>query len=235
MEGKVNDFRLPILTYHHISDEIDYYTCVSPAVFREQIRELTKEGTCIGLEDSMGIYERGESVSGKFALSFDDAYGDTIPALREIATQGLKATVFVATDHIGKDNRWNFKAPYIAPVMTETELRQVASDGHALESHGKTHQCLTKLPNEELRAEITESRRILAELIGREVQFFAYPFGLHDARVRACVAEVYRAAFATNKTAESKEWKDRFQTHRLSVNRDTPLPAILHYLHGTDS
>lgn len=235
MEQTSSPFRLPILTYHHISDEIDYYTCVTPSIFRKQIREITKEFGCISLEEAVQRHERNEPPSEKFALTFDDGYQDTVPMLQEIAGQGLSATVFIATDHIAKDNRWNYKAPYITKVMAEDDIRQITAAGHAVESHAQTHQCLTKLPDEELRLEFAESRRVIEQLLGTEVKFFAYPFGLHDARVREFAAKKYRAAFATHKTAASEDWIDLFQIHRLSVNRDTPLPAILHYLYGTNT
>ena len=61
--------------------------------------------------------------------------------------------------------------------------------------HSATHRALPTLTDVELRHEIVTSRDILQRVTGVLPQFFSYPYGLWDARVREMVcAAGYRAA-----------------------------------------
>lgn len=66
-------------------------------------------------------------------------------------------------------------------------------------SHSSTHPMLPTLDATELEAELTESRAVLEQRLGRVVDLFCYPSGRLDERVRAAVARTYRAAVSTRK------------------------------------
>jgi peptidoglycan/xylan/chitin deacetylase (PgdA/CDA1 family) len=62
--------------------------------------------------------------------------------------------------------------------------------------HSATHRSLPTLTDDELFYEVVRSREIVYETTGVRPDFFAYPYGRWDARVRATVAAAgYRAAF----------------------------------------
>lgn len=220
-------FRLPILNYHNISDNIDYYTAVKLNVFKKQIKTLLNNFSYIDLESAFKVYKQKRSLKYKFSVTFDDGYGDIIPAIDFLEKNKAPATLFIPTDSIGKDNRWNYKATYITPTLSRLQIKKMSRKGHLIGSHGRTHQCLTKLTERELLNEIVESKRKLEKIVNKEVGFFAYPFGYHDERVRDLTSKYYKAAFSTNKTAENINWNDVFQIYRLSVNKDTTLKTII--------
>lgn len=234
MRGKeiIEGFHLPILLYHHISDEIHYYTSISKSSFKRQLEQALKDFQCISLKDAFAMYQRAENPDNRFALTFDDGYSDTLPILRNLADEKIPTTLFVNPATIGKDNRWNYKAPYFASCLSEEDLKEIIAMGHSVHSHGMTHQNLTKLPDDELAFEISESQRVLNERLNIQAIFYAYPFGFFDTRVKNIVKKSYTAAFATDKTASSKLWIDPFQIHRLSVYTHTPTSEILGYLNG---
>ena len=61
--------------------------------------------------------------------------------------------------------------------------------------HSSTHRCLPTLTDAELDHEIEDSRAVVQRATGRSPEFFAYPYGCCDARVRARVRIAgYRAA-----------------------------------------
>jgi peptidoglycan/xylan/chitin deacetylase (PgdA/CDA1 family) len=63
--------------------------------------------------------------------------------------------------------------------------------------HSATHRFLPALTDAELEREIVTSRTRICEETGKWPDFFAYPYGLCDGRVRAAVrAAEYRAAFS---------------------------------------
>ena len=61
-------------------------------------------------------------------------------------------------------------------------------------SHTLHHPILSRLSTDDLHIEIGESRRILEQRIGREVDLFCYPNGDFDERVQRIVREYYAAA-----------------------------------------
>jgi peptidoglycan/xylan/chitin deacetylase (PgdA/CDA1 family) len=82
---------------------------------------------------------------------------------------------------------------------TPEELRSVAaSDLLELGSHTLTHPFLSRLSREAQEEEIIGSRRLLAELSGRSVRYFAYPAGDYSRETLDVVRKAdYEAAFAT--------------------------------------
>ena len=61
-------------------------------------------------------------------------------------------------------------------------------------AHTVNHPTLTTLDDEELHHEVAECRTMLEERIGSPVEYFCYPNGIEDNRVRAVAATTYKAA-----------------------------------------
>jgi len=85
--------------------------------------------------------------------------------------------------------------PAIRPADWST-IAAAARLGMGIGVHSATHRALPTLSDLELRAELVQSRDIIARHVGVTPQFFAYPYGRWDDRVRAAVRGAgYRAAF----------------------------------------
>jgi peptidoglycan/xylan/chitin deacetylase (PgdA/CDA1 family) len=89
-------------------------------------------------------------------------------------------------------------------VLTERTARELAETGMDLGAHSMTHPDLRSLDDDALRAEVVGSKTAVEELTGRPCLSFAYPFGLHDSRVRRAVAE---AGFAVAFAYEPGPWR----------------------------
>ena len=73
----------------------------------------------------------------------------------------------------------------------------LADDGVEIGSHTVSHPRLTRLGDDELRAELLMSRERLEDELGRRCPFLAYPYGDEDSRVhRAAKAAGYDGAYA---------------------------------------
>ncbi len=83
---------------------------------------------------------------------------------------------------LGGENSWDVKGPR-KPLMTADQVREVASAGMEIASHGLRHVSLVSATDEELAAEAGESRQILREVSGQGVDGFCYPYGHIDGRV----------------------------------------------------
>jgi len=74
-------------------------------------------------------------------------------------------------------------------------IAQAADAGLALGAHSVSHRTLTRLDDVQLEREIVASRRTIRAHAGADPEFFAYPYGIWDARVRDAVrAAGYRGA-----------------------------------------
>ncbi len=75
-----------------------------------------------------------------------------------------------------------------------TIMREALGRGIDLGAHSATHRSLPTLSDRELEYEVVASREVVHRATGVRPEFFAYPYGHWDARVRAVVhAAGYRA------------------------------------------
>lgn len=74
-------------------------------------------------------------------------------------------------------------------------IAAAAREGLEIGVHSATHRTLTRLDDTELEREIVRSRQTISARLGTEPKFFAYPYGLWNARVRDAVrAAAYHGA-----------------------------------------
>jgi peptidoglycan/xylan/chitin deacetylase (PgdA/CDA1 family) len=87
------------------------------------------------------------------------------------------------------------------PYLLWPELAQmVASGAFHVQSHSVTHRRHTELTPEQMREELTASRRRITEELGVPSNFYAFPFGGFDTRYRDLAEEVgYRGALSVGK------------------------------------
>jgi peptidoglycan/xylan/chitin deacetylase (PgdA/CDA1 family) len=186
-----------VLTYHDVTDNPAYASeQVSPAVLRAQLAGAVRWGMqFVPLPELGERLLRGAPVDGLAAITFDDALvGVHRNAIGVLAELGLPATVFVVSDRLGVASPDWYESS--DRVMTVDELREVADAGLDIQSHTRTHADLPTLDDPALDGELGGSRAALSDLVGRDVQYLAYPFGHFDAHVCAAARQAgYRAAF----------------------------------------
>lgn len=125
----------------------------------------------------------------RVAITFDDAtagqFQHAMPALR---ARGMTATVYVATDWVGRPD-----------FMTWDDLRQIADWGMSVQSHTKSHPFLSELGEVRLRFELGESKQRIDRELRQDTAEIAFPGGDPPARhLRHLLAECgYRTAVGT--------------------------------------
>jgi peptidoglycan/xylan/chitin deacetylase (PgdA/CDA1 family) len=83
-------------------------------------------------------------------------------------------------------------------VLDWDELRQLAREGVSMGSHARTHALLTRIPEEEARAEVVGAWTDLQREIPGALPILAYPAGAFDESVVRIVEEAgYALAFTT--------------------------------------
>ena len=212
---------VPVLAFHSISDPPGrrherFHT--SPKRFRTLMSWLSDHGYRF-------CFPSGQPADEHSAwLTFDDGYEDfyfnVFPYLRELR---LKPTVFLVTDCIGGTNAWDEAAGFPSRrLLNKQQILEMSRHGVRFGSHTLTHPWLPDVSDAELRREVVESKWRLEDLLGSEIDTFAYPGGCHDERVRAAVAEAgYKLAFSTRPALNF--FSDPFSIERVEIDDNDTL------------
>lgn len=156
-----------VLMFHHITEmpKVKKSACLLSFDFFKNFI-LRYNGNYSSFEDVAA-----KKVKRKIAVTFDDGLEDVYtmayPFLKE---HNVPFTIFVITDFLDTDG-----------YITTEQLKEMSKDPLVtIGSHGVTHKILPKLSREEKMFELSESKRKLSELIGKDVTVFAYSHGQFD-------------------------------------------------------
>lgn len=154
-----------------------------PADFEAQLQALNDAGYTFLFAD-----QREKAAGPSVILTFDDGYADNYTTVFPLLKKyNAKATIFMVSGQVDKEG-----------YLTADQLREMADSGYVLiGSHTVTHRALPDLPAEEVQRELADSQQALAELLGREVTAFAYPYGAWDPAVALKAARYYDYCYTT--------------------------------------
>jgi peptidoglycan/xylan/chitin deacetylase (PgdA/CDA1 family) len=218
--------RPPILMYHAVGlvadDPFDLF--VSPERFRRQMATLVR----LGLR-GVSLRELGDALvsgraDGQVAITFDDGYRDTMRYAPPVLDRyGFTATFFVVAGALGGENRWD--PPPRRKLMTEDDVRELATGGHEIGSHSVSHPRLAGLAPDALRREVADSRTALAQVLGAAPGGFCYPYGSVDAAaVNAVVDAGYSHACAVRRVPGLPEL---FALPRIGMSERDSSPRLM--------
>jgi peptidoglycan/xylan/chitin deacetylase (PgdA/CDA1 family) len=222
------DQRLPVLMYHRVAtggSERTQRWRIHPDQFERQLAFLRDAGYySVGFDHWRAAANLRRPLPGKpIVLTFDDGYADFPEHVPDLLRRyGFGATVFVVSELVGESNVWDAALGESLPLMDWATIERLADEGIDFGSHSARHRPLVALEPEQLAADLACSRRLLEERLGRPVTSLSYPFGLHDAMVKAMAAGCgYEYGVTTDGWLAS--WSDQLLT----------LPRL--EAHGTDS
>lgn len=184
-----------VLVYHSISsppEPLPADADISPRRFEQQLRWLKRWRRVVPLEETL----QAPASSRLVAITFDDGFRDNLTvALPLLEKFELPMTLFVAARFLGRDG-----------YLSEVELREISQ--HPLVtvgSHGLWHRHFNRLTRHDARFELTESRRLLSDITGTNVDLLAWPYGECNAELeRLSAACGYRASWSVWKGSNSK-------------------------------
>jgi peptidoglycan/xylan/chitin deacetylase (PgdA/CDA1 family) len=178
---------IKVLIYHHVPQ-------ADMAHVEAQLRYLRRRYHFI---DPHRPNEEGRK-GIRILLTFDDGFASAkVVAERILDPLGIKAVFFAPAQLLERQSRSEqrrFIARQIYPRLTETELSDeiyfmesgdllgLASAGHVIGAHTRTHPCLSKIDDPAaLHDEIVAVGNELQRALNMPVEWFAYPFGRWDA------------------------------------------------------
>ena len=167
-----DETNVPILMYHHIqnisasSNITEKNLSVSPAIFKDEIKYLSQSGYSGAVLDELF----DEYPQKRIVITFDDGYKDIIEnALPVLKEYGFRGVVFVIVDNIGKSGYMNIG-----------DLNILINNGWEIGSHSLTHPSLKKLSEDESKKQITESKKILENIMQTKINYFCFPAGKYN-------------------------------------------------------
>jgi peptidoglycan/xylan/chitin deacetylase (PgdA/CDA1 family) len=179
-----------ILMYHGVADEAEdpNHLCVAPSRFAEQMTWLKRRGLRgVGIGTLIDEMRAGRA-RGLVGITFDDGYVNVLEAaLPELQRHGFTASMYIISDRLGGSNEWDEGPSW--PLMSASQVGELAAAGMEIGSHGATHVRLAGLGAGQLDAEVGGSRASLGELAGAPIRGFAYPYGSMDAVARSAVRD----------------------------------------------
>ncbi len=190
-----------IITYHKIEKfkEGLLGLAVSPENFDRQMKYLYSRGyRTISLNELIEILKVNGKIPKKvFVITFDDGYENNYSAAYPILKKyNFKATIFLNAGAIGK----NYMYPSSKRPEKHLSANQIVEMSSFLDfgSHSMSHVKLSQLPDNEILRELTESKKVIEEIIKKPIDTFCYPFGDYSHEVVNITKSVYSGACTTN-------------------------------------
>jgi peptidoglycan/xylan/chitin deacetylase (PgdA/CDA1 family) len=219
---------VPVLMYHRVDPRLSAHdpitvslTVMTPA-FESQLQLLRAAGyesaRLAAVRDALD--HRTPLPPRQVILTFDDGYEDNytvvFPLLRRY---GFAATFFVVTSAVGTRDH-----------LTVSQIREMATAGMDIESHGVHHIDFSVLQPEVARRELVESRKAIEGWTGRPVTFFAYPAGRYNEALERLLDSLgYRGALTTRYGFVTPAGRP-FALARVRVTHDDTPTSFAHKL-----
>lgn len=181
---------VPIYMYHGVSSQLfdknsNEEWFVEPSEFEKHLKFLTENNyTSIFASDLSKAHNYKKPVIITFDDGYLDNYTDAYPLLKKY---NMKATIFVVSDKINTAN-----------YLTDKNLKEMSSSNLiSIQSHTKTHPKLTDISLEQLEYELKYSKQALQEIVNKDVNVLAYPYGATNETVIKEASKYYDTAFVT--------------------------------------
>ena len=187
-----------ILYYHRVADNHPNPWTMSRQAFAQQIDWITQHYEVLSLGEVQHRLQSGVNHHPAVAITFDDGYADNCDyALPMLQERGLPVTYFVTTGNVLQQNPFSHDVKRGIPLAPNTpeQIIALAEAGVEIGAHTRTHANLGIVSSDQLADEIVGSKNDLETMVGREVRYFAFPFGLHANMTVEGFRIAYQAGF----------------------------------------
>jgi peptidoglycan/xylan/chitin deacetylase (PgdA/CDA1 family) len=215
-----------VLTYHKVRETAaagasDFYT-VSPGQLSRHIDTLDGRGfKPLKIEE---LVRHPDTPGNNYILSFDDGtldhYETVFPILQQHHRQGV---FFIPTAKLNKPG-----------YMTNSQVQELVSAGHAIGFHSHEHRRLDLLSEEEARRQVSLSQKIIADIIGSKPVLFVPPGGFINARIQKVAVELGVQAMRTMRWGYNKSL-DLMALETIPLNHSTNDKRFLSILEAKNS
>ena len=205
--------RVPVIMYHDVLPQKEVSWDNTPQEIVEHFELIKTQGlTPISLQQLVTHLQTGLPLPEKpIVLTFDDGYGGHYEYVYDLIEKYNYPAVFsIYTDGVGKDAIPNAdRRPRAPRTHVSWEQLQEMKMNPLVEivSHSVTHPLdMRKQTDEQLKRELGESKQVLESKLGIPMDYFTYPVGKNDDRIRRLVREAgYKAALTMHEDAKDEQ------------------------------
>lgn len=204
--------KVPIVTYHHITEDADETSEITKEKFEEHIKYLKENDyQTVTFDDLLNYVEKGIELPEKpIIITFDDGYLSNYEIAYPILKQyEMKATIFMIGSTVGNLENYKETDYPIIPHFTMAQAKEMVESGvitiqsHTYDMHqwapyetgDKIRENILKLDGETemeyieiVKNDIEKSRSQIEEL-GIELNTLAYPSGKYDTLANVALKE----------------------------------------------
>jgi peptidoglycan/xylan/chitin deacetylase (PgdA/CDA1 family) len=205
---------VPILCYHQIRDwkptdsKVSKDYIMPPADLKAELKMLADSGYHSILPDQLYAYlTKGEALPSKpIMLTFDDTDEDQyIVAWPEMKKYGFRGIFFVMTVSLNR----------LPHYMTKQQVKELSDAGNVIGSHTWDHHSVKKYQGNDWVIQIDKPTKELEAITGKQIRYFAYPFGLWN---RQALPELRKRGFiAAFQLADKMDPTDPLMTIRRII------------------
>lgn len=171
--------------YHSISSSDQnhvhpyFKTNTAPDVFFKQMSYLKQNDyQAISIDEALEVMRSAKPpVKKNVVITFDDGYQDNLTnALPILKKFNFTATVYLTTHFISEEGLFfNDKR-----CLNWQEVHELQSNNIEIGSHTVTHPQLTSLTQKEVENELTYSKAIIEDKLGKSCNSFSYPYAFPE-------------------------------------------------------
>lgn len=179
-----------ILTYHKVHPEEKSSWWVTVDEFYQHLQALTARKV-VYLDDYDP--DNPEQVVITFDGIYDNICEFALPILQKF---GYPFELFVIGDHIGKDNGFDQHVEPPCMFANIEQLKKLVSGGARVQWHTRTHARLNEIDEKAAEYELSVPAELREQFPAPHLQWFAYPHGIPNERLKAMVGERFKGALA---------------------------------------
>lgn len=202
-----------VLMFHQIDERQNWkYFSITFSSFKKLIESLIEtEHKFISLYD---IETTNQLSANAIVLTFDDGYACLQDSVAQYLTdKKIPFAIFATVDFLNN------------PMYLTSEQLKRLSDNNlcTIGAHSLSHPLLRKLNDKKSKDEILISKSIIEEILVKEVNYFAYPYGsvyaVSNRDIKYAKESGYKLAFSTISACLSKQaLKERCFLPRININ-----------------
>jgi len=205
----IDDFGLISLMYHRFEENKYPSTNIRINDFKEHLRIIEQNNIKFINPKNFEKELVNNKLQRKILLTIDDGflsfYENAWPILKE---KKIPFILFVSTREVGAFN-----------YMTWDQIKEISNEDFVeIGNHSHTHEYLADESNQLIKEDIAKSISIFKKNLGRNSDFFSYPFGEYSNDFKNIIEEFgFKYAFGQH-SGVIDETKDFYELPRYPIN-----------------
>ena len=203
------DYGLISIMYHRFNETKYPSTNIQLDVFKEQLNVIDEEGIKFIHPDNFEKSIKEEKSERKILFTVDDGllsfYENAWPILKE---KKIPFILFVNTREVGSYNYMNWD-----------QIRELHNNENVeIGNHSHSHEYLVDEASDIIVKDIKKSIKIFKENLGKNSNFFSYPFGEYSSEFKKIIQDLgFKYAFGQH-SGVIDETKDLWELPRFPIN-----------------